>query len=330
MNPANPRSLPSDRFHPIANLFPLMEGEQYDTLVDDIRDNGLAQPIVEFEDLILDGRNRFNACLQAEVTPHFVAYDGTDPISFVLSANLHRRHLGESQRAMVAVRLATMRQGRPENASNEAFTQPAAAKLLNVSRSTLQRAAIVRDNAAPALVARVERGEMPVSLAAKLAVNFSEDQQRELADKPEAVLRGEVKRTVRARREQALANATVEASTALGKQLYNVIMADPPWQFEQYSRATGMDRSAENHYPTLDLEGICNIKPPAANDCVLFLWVTTPMLREAFRVLDSWGFAYKSNIIWSKDHAGTGYWTRSKHEQLLYCDQGERACASAR
>src|ERR1700733_7499292 len=165
----------TERFHPIANLFPLMEGEQFDALVNDIRSNGLRQPIFEFEGTILDGRNRFNACLQAEVTPHFVTYDGMDPISFVLSANLHRRHLGESQRAMVAVRLATMRQGRPGNASSEAITQPVAAKLLNVSRSTVQRAAIVRDNAAPALVARVERGEMPVSLAAKLAVNFSED-----------------------------------------------------------------------------------------------------------------------------------------------------------
>jgi N6-adenosine-specific RNA methylase IME4 len=318
MNPTIPHPFPSDRFHPVANLFPLMEGEQFDALVDDIRVNGLRQPIVEFEGLILDGRNRFNACLQAEVPPHFVPYDGEDPISFVLSANLHRRHLDESQRAMVAVRLPAMRQGRPVNASNEAFAQPAAAKLLNVSRSTVQRAAIVRDKAAPALVARVDRGEMPVSLAAKLAVNFSEDQQRELADKPEGYLRGEVKRTVRARREQELANATIEASTALGKRLYNVIMADPPWRFEPYSRVTGMVRSADNHYPTMATDNICAIIPPAADNCILFLWRTAPMLLDAVRVMAAWGFEYKTEFVWLKNGAaGTGYWNRNRHEVLM-------------
>ena len=254
----------NERFHPVADLFPLMEGEQFDALVHDIRANGLREPIVEIEGLILDGRNRKRACDQAGVAPRFVTFQGSDPVAFVLSANLHRRHLNESQRAMIAARLATMDRGRPENASIDAITQPDAAKLLNVSRSTVQRAAIVRDKAAPHLAARVERGDMHVSLAAKLATNLSDEQQRELADKPEAYLRGAVKRTVRDRREQALASATIEASAALGKRLYNVIMADPPWRFEPYSRATGMDRSAENHYPTMATDDISAIIPPAA------------------------------------------------------------------
>jgi ParB-like chromosome segregation protein Spo0J len=267
-------------FHPIANLFPLMEGEQFDALLHDIRANGLRQSIVEFEGLILDGRNRIRACDQVGVAPSFVTFQGSDPVSFVLSANLHRRHLNESQRAMIASRLATMDRGHPVNASIEAFTQPDAAKMLNVSRSTVQRAAIVRESAAPELTARVERGDVHVSLAAKLAANLSKEQQRELSDKPEAFLRGAVKRATRARREQTLANATLEASTALGKQLYNVIMADPPWRFEPYSRVTGMDRSADNHYPTMATDEICAIVPPAADDCILFLWRTAPMLLD--------------------------------------------------
>ena len=83
----------ADRFHPIANLFPLMEGEQLDALVDDIKASGLREPIVEYQGLILDGRNRYRACIEGDCEPHFVPFQGDDPIAYVLSKNLHRRHL---------------------------------------------------------------------------------------------------------------------------------------------------------------------------------------------------------------------------------------------
>lgn len=93
-------------------------------------------------------------------------------MAFVVSLNLHRRHLDESQRAMVAAKLATMNRGRPaENASIEAFTQRQAAELLNVSRPSVQRAREVLDNGTPELVAAVERGEVSVSAAAVAAAH---------------------------------------------------------------------------------------------------------------------------------------------------------------
>jgi ParB-like chromosome segregation protein Spo0J len=205
-----------------------MVDEPLKALVEDIRPNGLQEPIVTYQGQILDGRIRDIACRTAGVSPRFVPFEGNDPIGFVLSKNLHRRH------AMVAAGLANLGRGRPENASIEAITQAEAARLLNVSRSTVQRAATVRDNAAPALANRVQRGDIPVSLAAGLAANLSEEQQRELASPPEAVLRGAVKRVVRARREQALDSATAQASAALSVQLYSIIMADPPWRFEPF------------------------------------------------------------------------------------------------
>ena len=77
-----------------------------------------------------------------------------------------------------------------------------------------------------------------------------------------------------------------------------------------------MDRSADNHYPTNVLEVIKSrdVSSIAANDCILFLWATIPMLPHALAVMEAWGFDYKSNHVWGKDRKGTGYWNREKHE----------------
>jgi ParB-like chromosome segregation protein Spo0J len=89
----------SDRaFHPFADLFPLMEGREFEELVIDIGEHGLHEPIILLDDLILDGRNRYRACLAAGVEPLFVPYGGDDPAAFVISANIRRRHLTNEQK----------------------------------------------------------------------------------------------------------------------------------------------------------------------------------------------------------------------------------------
>jgi N6-adenosine-specific RNA methylase IME4 len=123
------------------------------------------------------------------------------------------------------------------------------------------------------------------------------------------------KKDRRARREAELG----ERQRALPDKRYGVILADPPWRFEPCSHVTGMDRAADNHYPTSALEEIKALAVPsiAARDCTLFLWAMAPMPPHALDVMATWGFAYKSNIIWVKDRMGTGYWVRNKHELLL-------------
>jgi len=109
---------------------------------------------------------------------------------------------------------------------------------------------------------------------------------------------------------------------ALPLKRYGVVYADPPWSFKPYSVETGMDRAADNHYPTMDTAAIRALEVPAADDAVLFLWATSPMLLEALEVLLAWGFVYKSHFVWEKDKIGTGYWNRNKHELLLVGTRG--------
>jgi N6-adenosine-specific RNA methylase IME4 len=125
----------------------------------------------------------------------------------------------------------------------------------------------------------------------------------------------------RQERERDLAEATEAASQALGERRYAVIYADPPWKFEVHAES-GMDRLADNHYPTMTIDALKALEIPAADDAVLFLWTTVPMLSQTMTVLEAWGFTYKSGAFWDKVREGTGYWFRNQVEVLLVATRG--------
>jgi N6-adenosine-specific RNA methylase IME4 len=134
-----------------------------------------------------------------------------------------------------------------------------------------------------------------------------------------------VKKENRDRRERELG----EKQQALPAQKFGVILADPEWQFEPWSRETGMSRAADNHYPTSVTEVIASrpVEKIAANDCVLFLWATAPMLPQALLVMSAWGFDYKTEWVWHKVRPGkgrgTGYWVTGEHEPILIGTRGK-------
>jgi N6-adenosine-specific RNA methylase IME4 len=172
----------------------------------------------------------------------------------------------------------------------------------------------VRNYATPELARAVEQDKIKVSVAAGLALAPKDVQRQAVADPERAHVLA--KQHLRHNREYQLAGKQL----AWGRQeIFGVIYADPPWQFEPYSRSTGMDRDAANHYPVMDVEALKALDVPsiAAPDCALFLWATAPMLPQALDVMAAWGFEYKSNFVWTKDRAGTGYWSRNQHEHLL-------------
>jgi ParB-like chromosome segregation protein Spo0J len=96
-------------FHPVSNLFPMMNPDEFKALVDDIRQNGQREDVWLHEGQIIDGRNRFKACTELGITPRTRTWHGDGSlVQFVVSLNLHRRHLSASQKAMVAVEILPM------------------------------------------------------------------------------------------------------------------------------------------------------------------------------------------------------------------------------
>jgi hypothetical protein len=163
--------------HPIANCWPEIKGEEYQELCQSVQDNGLLTPIVLYLGTILDGRNRFKACIFTKTVPTFMEYTGDAPEAYAISCNNARRHLSTSQRAMIASSLANLSVGKPNlTAQKKAVSQPDAAKALKVSRSAVQSAVTVNDRAVPELRNAVISGDVPVSLAAKVSQGTEEQQ----------------------------------------------------------------------------------------------------------------------------------------------------------
>lgn len=105
---------------------------------------------------------------------------------------------------------------------------------------------------------------------------------------------------------------------------YQVIYADPPWAYSNKNTGGSMKSGSQSKYPTMTLNEICNLKVPAAKDSVLFLWATVPMMPEAFQVMHTWGFKYKTMITWRKVMSlGMGYWWRGQTEHLLFGVKGK-------
>lgn len=226
-------------FHPLANIFPLIEGQPFNDLVADIRVHGVREPVWLHDGKILDGRNRYRAALAAGVDCPVREYDGDNPVEFVVSLNLHRRHLNESQRAMVAAKLANMAQGErtdiEPSANLQKVSQSDAAKLLNVSTRTVAAAAKVKEEASPEVVKAVECGSVSVSAAASITSLPKEEQSELIQAGPKAVKAAAAKQRAKPKRG-AKADAIREEIKAVkehgdsmlcayARQLLNVIRA---------------------------------------------------------------------------------------------------------
>lgn len=315
-------------FHPLADAFLLIDGDEFAALVEDVRANGVREPVVLYDDKILDGRNRWRAAREARVGVPFIDYGGDDPVGFVISANLRRRHLNESQRALVAAKLANISHGGDRSKSPIGdLKQRDAAALLHVGKRSVERAVEVRDHAAPELQRAVERGDVSVAAAADVAELPYGEQQDLVARGEKAIL--EAAKKIRAEKSEArraermgriVAIAAGNGPLPTGRS-YPLILADPPWRYLMGDT----DRSVENHYPTMALEDICALPVArlAAGDAVLFLWIPEPHLFcSGAPVLQAWGFTHKSGFIWDKQRIGMGHYNRVVHEHLLICTRG--------
>ncbi len=347
--------------HPLADIFPMIPDEERPALRADIEKNGLLDQVIMLDGLILDGRNRYRELQELgwETDPSYYAdfnalgYVNADgeplsPLDYVISKNENRRHLNESQRAMSAARAANMRQGErsdlkplptdPEPSANlRKVSQGEAATKFKVSERLVSSATRVMKTGVPALQNLVDQGQVTVSIAEEIARMPEEDQTRIVTENKPAALKTAAKRVARDRRLGELA----QKQRDLPIKKYGVIYADPGWHFATRSEG-GRDKSPK--YTTEPLEKIMAMRVGdiAADDCVLFMWATVPMLIEAICVADAWGFClinrdkqsgflmpdkaharYVTNWDWVKDKIITGYWGRGKHEHLLIFTRGK-------
>jgi hypothetical protein len=220
--------------HPAADLFPLMAETELQALADDIEQHGLQEPIILLDGLVLDGRNRLLACERTSRDPRFERWSGTgSPTTWVLSKNLHRRHLTASQQALVVAEAKRLAEAESPNLDSESVDS--IARSAGVSRSSVFTAQQVVDKAVPELTKAVRDGAVKISAAAALADEPAEKQRELVAAGPKAI-----KDAAREKRKPSpkLSAAERERLTAIakGKEVEEE-SSDAPDEFNPHAAA---------------------------------------------------------------------------------------------
>ena len=317
-------------FHPIAAIFPLLEGAALDALSADIKARGLVEPVWLYEGQVLDGRNRVRACAVAGVPIRTREFTGTpnEAIAHVWSLNFSRRHLSPSQAALADAR-------RNQIAETYAPIREAAKARQAATSSAAPRNEKGQVQPVTQFIASPEkRGERTTeAIRAKAAgtnrtyINVADKLVAEHPAKAEQVERGEktIAQVTREIRREEILTKTPAAPT--GK--YRVLYCDPPWKYGDSGiiskdGITEAYTKAETHYPTMSIAELCAlpIRDIAEPDAVLWLWTTSPLLAEAFEVVKAWGFTYKASMIWNKVRHNVGHYVSVRHELLLICTRG--------
>ena len=310
--------------HEIASLFPLLPDTELSELSENIKTMGLLVPIVIYEGKILDGRNRYRACKLAGVEPDFIEWDGTDPWEYVWSQNAERRHLPSGQKAILYLlknQKSTAWQGRKrliadeanrkrsESMEGRAYAPKGKVRESPVSSET---APSIEDGRSRHQTAKASGVSPATAARAEALVNARPD----LAEK---VATGEISLVEASRQKK---KEEVKQAVAIPSGKYRVIYADPPWNYgDKLIEGYG---AAEHHYPSMTISELCSMSVPDITDdnAVLFIWVTSPLLEDVFKVIAAWGFKYKTSFVWDKVKHNMGHYNSVRHELLLIATKG--------
>lgn len=311
--------------HPFAEIFPMMSenSSEFEQLSHSISQDGIKQPIWLYDRKILDGRNRYKIyTTMPDVELPTETFKGNDveALQFVITLNMRRRHMTESQRAITAVRYSRLV---PTVRGKGAESDKTVADMFKTSTTLMKRALTLLKSDNDEVIKAVEEDRLVLDAVKQFLKLPRELQQKALGtDNPSKRAR-EFERNQKSQMKQTdHVNSAVKASRETGELKFGVIYIDPPWTFETYSEE-GKKKSPEQHYPTMTLDDIAGLDIHAAPICTMFLWTTVPHLLNAGEIMQGWGFEYKSAIFWNKVNPGTGYWSRNLIEVLLIGTKGD-------
>jgi len=302
------------------SLIPLLKAQELESLTDSLKSEGCRDALVVWQgqNILLDGHNRYEICNREGITFRIVerAFDSREDAGVWICENqAGRRNLEpyasimlEKRRAeYLKQKAALQRTRKPKQPVNaEESVLPMLAKQnepIDVRKTVAKRAGVSNGTAAKAFVieAKADDETKAQLIAGKVSID--------------KVYRSIVEPEKRAERTAAL----IDPGQITGR--FPIILADPPWRYEH---STSNSREIENQYPTMSLAEICALPVNAAalDDCILFLWATSPKLAESMEVLRAWGFEYRTCAVWDKEIIGPGYYFRQQHELLLVATKG--------
>jgi len=318
------------------NKFPEMSKEHFNNLKNDMIINGYDKtfPVYLYEDKIIDGWNRYKACKELNIEPNFKEFKGDkkEAVVFILRTN-NRRDLTPYQRSIMALEYEPFFKAKAKenlkvysgNQYESAGLQISAkvqtvntrkelSKVAAVSHDTIAKVKKIQEKAPEEIKAKLATGEVSINAAYKEIKK--EEKKEEL----------QIKKNEYEKRVETKTNNEFKIDILNTNETFRVIYADPAWSYNDKQDSPQLGGAAK-HYNTMSVKQLCElpVNKISERNSVLFLWVTSPLLEDAFKVLKSWGFKYKTSFIWDKVKHNMGHYNSVRHEILLVCTKG--SCA---
>jgi len=315
-------------------LIPPLTVEEFKQLEDNCLAEGIREKIITWNGFIIDGHNRFEIATRWNLdyqTESKTFKDENAVKEWMINNQFGRRNLSNYQRSVLALQLEKVFSERAkENLSKAGSsfspkeglqisakvaetidTRKELAKVANVSHDTIAKVKKIEAVATPEVKAQLSTGEISINQAYQEIKK--EEKKEELQKKKEEYIE----------RVESKTDNEFKVDIFKTNEKFRVIYADPAWSYND-KQDTPQLGGAAKHYDTMSISQLCElpVKNISEKDSVLFLWVTSPLLEDAFTVINSWGFKYKTSFIWDKVRHNMGHYNSVRHEILLIATKG--------
>ena len=309
-------------------LIPPLSAEEHTQLTLNICKEGIREPLILWNNYIIDGHNRFEIAKQFNLEYKTInkEFENEDEVKeWMILNQFGRRNLSAYQRSVLALELEDVfRIKAKENISIEnknrstdsaklpkrdsVDTRKELSKVAQVGERTLGMVKKIQEKAPQEIKTKLSTGEISINAAYKEIKKEEKKEERVnlIKEQIQDIEKGNLPKL---------------------KGLYDVVSVDPPWNYEGQSKEiTSFDsigRRVANPYPEMSTQEIKEIKLPLMDDAIVFLWTTHKFLPDAFEILKEWGLEYKATIVWNKEKIGMGAWFRMQCEFCLLGIKGK-------
>jgi len=301
----------------LKNLIPPLTPEEYSNLETSIKTEGCRDSIILWGDTIVDGHNRYSVCSEHNIPFKTIIkeFENINEVKLWMIDNQKgRRNLTdgwkfelEQRKKEILITQGKINQGIRTDLLSDVDkklvshnTQKELSKDLGWSTGKVATADVVWKRATEDVKEEIKKGEKTFNEV------YSDIKKEDRLEK------------IKLQREE-LQKESFEKPTGD----YDVIVIDPPWNYQDDSVYDAKGFRGTTPYPTMSLEEIKNIKLPIKDDCVLWLWTTNSFILKMPELLEEWGFELKSILTWDKQHFGTGRWLRSQTEHCILAVKGK-------
>jgi N6-adenosine-specific RNA methylase IME4 len=323
-------------------LIPPLTPDEYKQLETNCIEEGIRDAIITWNGYIIDGHNRYKIaqdwCLVFKLEPKEFKSEQDVKVWMILN-QFGRRNIGNYTRAKLALELedifkekAKENQGKRtdicqiSDKSLDLFseekpvkkieiqpidTKKEVAKVANLSHDTIAKVKKIEEKAAPEIKEKLSTGELSINQAYQDIKK--EEKKEELKEKKEQYFE----------RVESVTKNEFKVDIFNTNEKFRVIYADPAWSYNDKQETPQLGGAAK-HYDTMSISELCQlpVKNISEKNSVLFLWVTSPLLEDAFQVINAWGFKYKTSFIWDKVKHNMGHYNSVRHEILLIATKG--------